>query len=453
MKFDKTEKIIIPREGYKRNKRLFYDENEQLIGKPRPTEKQPEEQEKQTVEKPQKQPSVKKSKPNKNVPKWLYLLIPLLGLLLIGALLWSLSNPTSTDEQPKEQTEKTTTTEEPSNNVKQSSDDLEEAIQHASKSVVSVINVEKQQETFGDEAKSAPQANPEKAGVGSGVIYKKDEHHAFIVTNRHVIQGAENLEVTLSNGKRHKATLKGQDEWTDLAVLTIDANAIDSTIKMRNSDEINVGETAIAIGSPLGQAFQGSVSRGIVSGLNRTVPVDTNNDGSDDWEANVLQTDAAINPGNSGGALIDESGKLIGISSMKISMDNVEGMNFAIPSNEVQKVVEQLEENGKLDRMYLGVMSSDLSHIPEGTLREVLKLPEDLREGVLVSYVEESSHASRVGLKTKDVITALNDEPMKSVLQFKKYLYYEANPNDKLAITYYRDGKKNTVTIDPTEDE
>ena len=212
MKFDKTEKIIIPREGYKRNKRLFYDENEQLIGKPRPTERQPEEQEKQTVEKPQKQPSVKKSKPKKNGPKWLYLLIPLLGLLLIGALLWSLSNPSSTDEQPKEQTEETTTTEEPSNNVKQSSDDLEEAIQHASKSVVSVINVEKQQETFGDEAESAPQANPEKAGVGSGVIYKKDEHHAFIVTNRHVIQGAENLEVTLSNGKRHKATLKGQDE-------------------------------------------------------------------------------------------------------------------------------------------------------------------------------------------------------------------------------------------------
>ena len=143
----------------------------------------------------------------------------------------------------------------------------------------------------------------QEAGSGSGVIYKKEGGRAYIVTNNHVVEGAKQLEVTFSDGSKEEAKLVGTDIWTDLAVISISSKKVKTVATFGDSDKLKQGESVIAIGNPLGMDFYGSVTTGVISGTDRTVPVDLNGDGTEDWQAEVLQTDAAINPGNSGGAL------------------------------------------------------------------------------------------------------------------------------------------------------
>ena len=148
---------------------------------------------------------------------------------------------------------------------------------------------------------------------GSGVIYKIEDGKAYIVTNHHVVDGAEGLNVQLKNGQTVEGTLVGSDNLSDLAVLTIDASVATKALEFADSNKIQVGQTAIAIGSPMGKEFASSVTKGIISGVNRSVPVDTNGDHQADWDMNLLQTDAAINSGNSGGALINSAGQLLSL--------------------------------------------------------------------------------------------------------------------------------------------
>ena len=189
-------------------------------------------------------------------------------------------------------------------------------------------------------------ADHKRRGTGSGVIYKKAGNKAYVVTNQHVVEGATHLEVTLTDGTKIPAKLLGGDIWTDLAVLEIDTNHVKKIAEFGNSDVLKMGEPVMAIGNPLGTTFSGSVTQGIISGINRTIPVDINQDGIMDWQAEVLQTDAAINPGNSGGALINIAGQLIGINSMKIAQSAVEGIGLSIPINYAKPIISDLEQFG-----------------------------------------------------------------------------------------------------------
>lgn len=161
-----------------------------------------------------------------------------------------------------------------------------------------------------------------ETGTGSGVIYKKVGGKAYIVSNHHVVEGAEMLEITFDDGTKTDGRLVGSDMWTDLAVIEIDSASVEAIADFGNSDSLKRGETVIAIGNPLGLGFSGSVTVGVVSGKDRSIPIDFNEDGIVDWHADVLQTDAAINPGNSGGALMNLAGQLIGINSMKITQES-----------------------------------------------------------------------------------------------------------------------------------
>lgn len=314
----------------------------------------------------------------------------------------------------------------------------EQAIQKAKKYVVSVVNLQKANKVVRKDAKQ----NPEEAGIGSGVIYKVKDDKAYIVTNHHVIGNANKIEVTTSNGKKSYAKVVGSDMWTDLAVITIPKDKFSNGLKFSDSDKTVVGQSAIAIGSPLGEMFAGSVSQGIISGLHRSVPVDIDGDEVYDWEMNVIQTDAAINPGNSGGALINQSGELIGINSMKITMDGVEGIGFSIPSNEVQKFIKVLERDHGIKRPKLGLLLEDLNVTSLQTT-----LPNNVTEGVVITDVEPNAISEAAGLRQSDVIVALDDKKIKSRIEFRKYMFNEKKMGDSVEVTFYRGQTKNKVKM------
>lgn len=317
--------------------------------------------------------------------------------------------------------------------------DITKAVNQVNEAVVGVVNIQ-QGESFWNES-------GQDAGTGSGVIYKKQGNKAFIITNHHVIQGAQQIEVSLYDGSRVPARALGSDELMDLAVIEIDAEHVTKIASYGDSDKLKVGEPVIAIGNPLGLQFSGSVTQGVVSGVNRVIPQDLNNDGSPDWQAEVIQTDAAINPGNSGGALINIDGRLIGINSMKIAQQEVEGIGLAIPINMARPVVDDLENYGEVRRPYLGVDALSLSEISGYHLKETLKLPKDVVNGVAVLNVAAGSPADKAGLKEYDVIVALDGEDIKDLVGLRKHLYIDKEIGDSMEVTFYRQGKKQTVTV------
>ncbi|ALF09111.1 S1C family serine protease [Parageobacillus thermoglucosidasius] len=315
---------------------------------------------------------------------------------------------------------------------------LTKAIDKVSDAVVGVVNIQ--------EANFWSQSSAE--GTGSGVIYKKENGKAFVVTNHHVVENASQLEISLKDGTRVPAKLLGSDILMDLAVLEIDAKHVKKVAEFGNSDTVKLGEPVIAIGNPLGLQFAGSVTQGIISGTNRTVEVDLDQDGTPDWNAEVLQTDAAINPGNSGGALVNIEGQVIGINSMKIAQEEVEGIGFSIPINSAIPVISDLEKYGQVRRPYMGVELRSLSDISSYHLQATLHLPKDVTEGVAIIQVVPMSPAARAGLKQFDVIVALDGQKVRDVLDLRKYLYTKKSIGDKMKVTFYRDGKKHTVTME-----
>lgn len=229
----------------------------------------------------------------------------------------------------------------------------------------------------------------EGQGTGSGIIIDRQGH---IVTNNHVVEGANDIIIILHDGKELEATLVGRDPQTDLAVLKVNpANLI--AADLGDSSKLEVGELAVAIGSPMGTEYAGSVTSGIISGLNRKVSVGDNS-------IKLIQTDAAINPGNSGGALVNSEGKVIGINTIKFADTKVEGMGFAIPINEAKPIVESLIKNKKISRPYLGIQGITL------TKEDAKKY--NLPQGIYVSNVISFSGAERAGIKRGDIITKLD---------------------------------------------
>ncbi|WP_144513426.1 S1C family serine protease [Bacillus sp. FJAT-22090] len=319
--------------------------------------------------------------------------------------------------------------------------DVTGAVEKASGAVVGITNIQSVS-NFWSQSQTT-----QEAGTGSGVIYKKEGGKAYVITNNHVVEGAKSLEVTLVDGTKVDAKLVGSDIWTDLAVLEIDDAGVDSVIEFGDSDALKQGETVIAIGNPLGLDFYGSVTTGVVSGKDRAIPVDLNEDGVEDWQAEVLQTDAAINPGNSGGALINLAGQLVGINSMKISEAAVEGMGLAIPVNSALPIIEDLEMNGKVNRPSMGITMVDLTNVPAFHQRDTLKLPAEVTTGVVVDQVVENTPAAQAGMKTYDVIVEMDGKKVENSIDLRKHLYNEKEIGDELKVKVYRQGKIVELTM------
>lgn len=309
-------------------------------------------------------------------------------------------------------------------------------IDEVSEAVVGVIN-KQQQDVW---------APNQKIGSGSGIIYKKEDGKAYVVTNNHVVEGASEVDVILNEDTTIKAKVLGADALTDLAVLQIDGSKIETIAKLGSSENVKVGETVIAIGNPLGMNFANSVTKGIISGKERSVSIDTNKDKKADWVTQVLQTDAAINPGNSGGALVNANGGVIGINSMKIAQEAVEGIGFAIPIDTAIPIMEQLETEGKVARPFIGISTAPLQQVPE-QYRSQIKLPKDLEGGMMIAQIEPGSPAAQAGLKQFDIIAKINNQQITSILDLRKYLYSETEIGDTVNMEVYRNGELQQIKL------
>ena len=290
------------------------------------------------------------------------------------------------------------------------------------------------------------------AGEGSGVIYKKDGKEAYIVTNNHVVDGAKKLEIMLSDGSKITGKLVGKDTYSDLAVVKVSSDKIKTVAEFADSNSLTVGEKAIAIGSPLGTEYANSVTEGIVSSLSRTVTMQ--NDNGETVSTNAIQTDAAINPGNSGGALVNIEGQVIGINSSKISSTSavagsaVEGMGFAIPSNDVVEIINQLEKNGKVTRPALGISMADLNSLSSSTTSK-LDLPDEVKSGVVVGSVQKGMPADGK-LQENDVITEIDGKEISSKTDIQTNLYSHSI-GDNIKVTFYRGKDKKTEDLKLTK--
>ena len=291
-----------------------------------------------------------------------------------------------------------------------------------------------------------PSASQQLAGEGSGVIYKIEGDTAYLVTNNHVVDNSDSLKVKLADGKTVDAELVGKDAISDLAVLKISAKDVKKAITFANSDDVKVGSIAIAIGSPLGSKYSNSVTQGIISALSRLMPVDTDKDGQADVQTTLMQTDAAINPGNSGGALINKNGELMGINSNKFSDVNIEGMGFAIPSNEVKRVIDLLEKDGKVTRPQLGIQPKDLADISSRSRTDILKLPAEQTNGVVILNIVQGAGAEAAGLQQYDVITKINGKEVNNFVELR-YELYQLKVGDTVEVTYLREGKEATAKV------
>ena len=335
--------------------------------------------------------------------------------------------------------------------------DITEAVKEVENSVVTIINKQRAQDPLSQFGIENPQDTYEEgdldeAGTGSGAVYRTDGDQAFVFTNNHVVAGSDAIEVMFSDGEIVEAEIVGADEYTDLAVLSIDAEHVESVAEFGDSKELTLGEPAIAVGSPLGGDFALSVTSGVVSGVNRTVPVDNDRDGTIDWEMTAIQTDAAINPGNSGGPLVNVNGQVIGINSMKISSNVVEGMGFAIPSNDAVSIINELETNGEINRPVLGVSLLDSNLLNDQQIAEITGSNEPIDQGAIVVEVASDSAADEADIQAGDVFTSFNGEPVINSMELKQAVY-TTRIGDTVEAEIIRDGEPMTVSITMKEEE
>lgn len=281
--------------------------------------------------------------------------------------------------------------------------------------------------------------------TGSGVIFKVANQEAIIVTNNHVVEDGTQFDILFANQEVRSATLIGKDEYSDLAALKVTVDFDIAPFRIGDSALTKIGEWVLAIGSPLGQEFYGTVTPGIISGKDRLVSVDLNRDGNPDWDMLVLQTSAAINPGNSGGPLINLAGELIGINSMKISGAEIEGMAFAVPINEVITIVNQLLEHGKVIRPVLGISGFGVDEIP-AYLRNYYGIPLNIEYGIFVSEVSKNGPAALAGITTNDILISFDKVALVSFKEFRKQLYSQT-PGSEVEIEYLRNGEKKLVKV------
>lgn len=311
--------------------------------------------------------------------------------------------------------------------------DITKAVNKVRSSVVGIINMKSSSDPFN--------ADNIRQGTGSGIIFRKENGKALIVTNYHVIAGSTSVQVVIPYQKASKtvtAKVLGSDEVTDLAVLEIDDQYVTTVAKFGDSSKLQSGEPAIAIGNPLG--LESSVTVGVISSPKRSINI------TEYMSTDVIQTDAAINPGNSGGALVNAVGEVIGINSLKIADSGIEGLGFSIPVNDALPIMENLIKHGKVPRPFLGVSLIDLKDLPPTVWYETLRLPQTVQGGVVVRSVNAGTTAAEAELRSHDVIVALDNQPITSGSDLRAYLYKKKKVGSQITITYYRDGVKQTTT-------
>ena len=345
-----------------------------------------------------------------------------LGALIMFGLILATNNDVLVQKVTSENV-KTTTLEETS--------DLKKAINNVYESAVYI-------EVLGERGISSS---------GSGFVYKTDNKNGYILTNYHVIEGGKKYIVTFSDGKEIEASLVSGDEYYDVAVLKVNKNEIKKIATLGDSSKLELGDTVFTVGAPLGKEYMGTITKGIVSGVNRMVSVGLTN-GS--YLMEVIQTDASINSGNSGGPICNIRGEVIGITSSKLIGDGVEGMGFAIPINAVNDIIGSIESGTTIERPYLGVQLVDLTNTFALQYYYNITISSDVEFGAVLSLVENGKPADKAGLKVGDVIIELDGKKVEDVSHFK-YRLYKYKIGDKIKVKYYRNNKIEETTIELTE--
>ncbi|MDU9417302.1 trypsin-like peptidase domain-containing protein [Staphylococcus lloydii] len=323
-----------------------------------------------------------------------------------------------------------------------------DTMKSANSAIHSVVTVENDTSNSSSSVQKETKEARKDSELGSGVVYKKVGDSIFIVTNAHVVGDKEQQKITYGENKAVTGKVLGTDKWSDIAVvkakLTQDSDV--KAIKMGDSKNLILGEPLVVVGNPLGTEFKGSVSEGIISGLNRHVPVDIDKDGHYDVLMNAFQMDAPVNPGNSGGAVVNRDGKLIGIASMKISMKDVEGMAFAIPVNDVQSIVEQLVKNGEVKYPNTGVKIINTNDLDDSA-KQSINLPSKVDKGVVVGEVKPKGPADKSGLQKNDVIVKLDGKQVEDTLRYRQIIFSHKNDLKPLSAQIYRDGKLKNIKL------
>ncbi|MCM3156227.1 serine protease HtrA [Bacillus subtilis] len=393
---------------------------------------------------------------------------PLLGGVIGGSLALGIytftplgdhdSQDTAKQSSSQQQTQSVTATSTSSESKKSSSSSssssafksedsskISDMVEDLSQAIVGITNLQAQSNSSLFGSSSSDSSEDTESGSGSGVIFKKENGKAYIITNNHVVEGASSLKVSLYDGTEVTAKLVGSDSLTDLAVLQISDDHVTKVANFGDSSDLRTGETVIAIGDPLGKDLSRTVTQGIVSGVDRTVSMSTS---AGETSINVIQTDAAINPGNSGGPLLNTDGKIVGINSMKISEDDVEGIGFAIPSNDVKPIAEELLSKGQIERPYIGVSMLDLEQVPQNYQEGTLGLfGSQLNKGVYIREVASGSPAEKAGLKAEDIIIGLKGKEIDTGSELRNILYKDAKIGDTVEVKILRNGKEMTKKI------
>ena len=287
--------------------------------------------------------------------------------------------------------------------------------------------------------------NDDLGSTGTGFVYKTDKKYGYILTNAHVVNDMEKVTVTFSNDEECDVEVLGKDSYLDLAVLRVDVENVTLVANIGSSEKINIGDTVFTVGAPMGYEYRGSVTSGILSGKDRMIKVSIGNSSVEDWVMRVLQLDASINPGNSGGPLLNINGEVIGICSLKLVDDQIEGMGFAIPIEYAMSHVEQLEKGEKIEWPVIGITMANVGET--STLaRNGISISDKIKEGVVIVSTQEDAAAEKGGLKKGDVITKLAGQKVKDIA-WLRYELYQHSAGDEIDVTYIRNGKEYTVSV------
>lgn len=281
---------------------------------------------------------------------------------------------------------------------------------------------------------------------GTGFVFKTDDKKAYILTNSHVVNNEGEVNVTFTNQNTHKATLEGLIEFEDIAVLSLDKKHIIKVATLYDGDNLRVGDTTFAIGGPLDPVYSWTVTRGIVSGLNRKVEVSLTGSNVNDFVMEVIQTDTAINKGNSGGPLSNSNGEVIGVTSMKLVSSGVEGMGFAIPIDVALISANKILNGTHKEQPYLGIGMLNLTEAARNANYNQVVNSSNQKEGVFITEVEPGSAADKAGIKEKDIIIKLENYNISSIA-YLRYTLFKQKIGAKIKITYIREGKPETTNL------
>ena len=280
---------------------------------------------------------------------------------------------------------------------------------------------------------------------GTGFIYKVDKKFGYILTNEHVLSDTDETKIILSNDEEVDATVLGKDKYLDLAVLKIDKKYVKQVATLSTSENSNLGDTVFTVGSPIGYDYRGSVTSGVLSGKDRMVSISLGDSNDLDWKMKVLQLDASINPGNSGGPLLNVNGEVIGICSMKLVDDNIEGMGFAIPIEYAMSHIDSLESGKAIKWPVLGIEMINATDSAK-LARYNLSVPKDINKGVVIYNIREKTKAAESSLKKGDIIIEINNQEIEDIASLK-YELYKYQKNDKIDIKYIRNKKIKTTKV------